>query len=102
MIVKFSFDLEQQALSKHCRPRTDWRSTVVWLNTLQILYIISILQHQFKVSKVLGFLQYFTKDFKNIYTGLPYDVTVIQWITSCYKNRMTTRYLTLGYWCVTS
>ena len=33
---------------------------------------------------------------------LSYDVAVIQWITSCHKNRMTTRYITLGYWRVTS
>ena len=26
---------------------------------------------------------------------LSYDVAVIQWITSCYKNRMTTRVITL-------
>ena len=30
------------------------------------------------------------------------DVAVIQWLTSCHKNRMTTRYITLGYWRVTS
>ena len=28
---------------------------------------------------------------------LSYDVTVIQWITSCHKNRMTARVVTL--WC---
>ena len=33
---------------------------------------------------------------------LSYDVAVIQWLTSCHKNRMTTRYITLGYWRVTS
>ena len=33
---------------------------------------------------------------------LSYDVAVIQWITSCHKKRMTTRYITLGYWRVTS
>ena len=26
---------------------------------------------------------------------LSYDVAVIQWITSCYKNRMTTRVITV-------
>ena len=31
-----------------------------------------------------------------------HDVAVIQWITSCHKNRMTTCYITLGYWRVTS
>ena len=31
-----------------------------------------------------------------------YDVAVIQWITSWHKNRMTIRYITLGYWRVTS
>ena len=31
-----------------------------------------------------------------------YDVDVIQWITSCHKNRMTTHYITPGYWRVTS
>ena len=30
--------------------------------------------------------------------SLSYDVAVIQWITSCHKNRMTTRAITL--WCV--
>ena len=35
-------------------------------------------------------------------TLLSYDVAVIQWLTSCHKNRMTTRYITLGYWRVTS
>ena len=30
--------------------------------------------------------------------NLSYDVAVIQWITSCHKNRMTTRYIALGYW----
>ena len=33
---------------------------------------------------------------------LSYDVAVIRWIMSCHKNRMTTRYITLGYWRVTS
>ena len=33
---------------------------------------------------------------------LSYDAVVIQWITSCHINRMTTRYITLGYWLVTS
>ena len=37
-----------------------------------------------------------------LYLVLSYDVAVIQWITSCHKNRMTTRYITLGYWRVTS
>ena len=36
------------------------------------------------------------------YLFLSYDVAVIQWLTSCHKNRMTTRYITLGYWRVTS
>ena len=34
--------------------------------------------------------------------NLSYNVAVIQWLTSCHKNRMTTRYITLGYWRVTS
>ena len=33
---------------------------------------------------------------------LSYVVTVIQWLTSCHKNSMPTRYMTLGYWHVTS
>ena len=33
---------------------------------------------------------------------LSYDVAVIQWLTSCHKNRMTTRYITLSYWRVKS
>ena len=33
---------------------------------------------------------------------LPYDVAVIQWITSCHKNRMTTRVITLWRVDVTS
>ena len=36
------------------------------------------------------------------YSQLSYNVAVIQWITSCHKNRMTTRYITLGSWRVTS
>ena len=32
------------------------------------------------------------------YSGLSHDVAVIQWITSCHKNRMTTRYIT--FWRV--
>ena len=36
------------------------------------------------------------------YTELPYDVAVIQWITSCHKNRMTTRVITLWRLHVTS
>ena len=28
---------------------------------------------------------------QNEYQQLSYDVTVFQWITSCHKNRMTTR-----------
>ena len=35
-------------------------------------------------------------------TVLSYDVAVIQWITSCYKNRMTTRVITLWRVDVTS
>ena len=34
--------------------------------------------------------------------NLSYDVTVIQFRTSCHKNHITTRYRTLGYWHVTS
>ena len=30
--------------------------------------------------------------------GLSYDVTVIQWITSCHKNVVTTRYII--FWCI--
>ena len=33
---------------------------------------------------------------------LSYDVAVIQWITSCHKNRMTTRVITLWRVHVTS
>ena len=33
---------------------------------------------------------------------LSYDVAVIQWITSCHKNRMTTRVITLWRVDVTS
>ena len=33
---------------------------------------------------------------------LSYDVAVIQWITPCHKNRMTTRVITLWRECVTS
>ena len=32
------------------------------------------------------------------YNSLSYDVAVIQWLTPCHKNRMTTRYITHGYW----
>ena len=44
----------------------------------------------------------FTVPRGGIYVFLSYDVAVIQWLTSCHKNRMTTRYITLGYWHVTS
>ena len=36
------------------------------------------------------------------YNFLSYDVAVIQWITSCHKNRMTTRVITLWRGDVTS
>ena len=36
------------------------------------------------------------------YTDLSHDVAVIQWITSCHKNRMTTRVITLWRVHVTS
>ena len=36
------------------------------------------------------------------YPYLSYDVAVIQWKTSCHKNRMTTLVLTLWCVCVTS
>ena len=35
------------------------------------------------------------------YFTLSYEVAVTQWLTSCHKNRMTTRYLTLCYCRVT-
>ena len=35
-----------------------------------------------------------------VHRYLSYDVTVIQWLTSCHKYRMTPRYITLGYWRV--
>ena len=35
-------------------------------------------------------------------TLLSYDVAVIRWLTSWHKNRMTTRYITLDNWRVTS
>ena len=28
--------------------------------------------------------------------SLSYDIAVNQWLTSCHKHRMTTRYITLG------
>ena len=34
--------------------------------------------------------------------SLSHDVAVIQWITSCHKNRMTTRVITLWHVDVTS
>ena len=37
-----------------------------------------------------------------LYKYLSYDVTVFQWITSCHKNRMTTRVITLWRVLVTS
>ena len=37
-----------------------------------------------------------------VYICLSYDITVIHWITSCHKNRMTTRVITLWCVCVTS
>ena len=37
-----------------------------------------------------------------IYKRLSHDVAVIQWITSCHKNRMTTRVITLLRVSVTS
>ena len=39
---------------------------------------------------------------RNKYYLLSYDVAVFQWITSCHKNRMTTRVLTLLREYVTS
>ena len=30
------------------------------------------------------------------YSILSYDIAVIQWLTSCHKHPMTTRYITLG------
>ena len=36
------------------------------------------------------------------YESLSYDVAVIQWLTLCHTNRMTTHYITLSYWRVTS
>ena len=37
-----------------------------------------------------------------MYVHLSYDVAVIQWITLCHKNRMTTRVITLRRERVTS
>ena len=37
-----------------------------------------------------------------LYVSLSYDVAVFQWITSCHKNRMPTRVLTLLREYVTS
>ena len=37
-----------------------------------------------------------------LYIHLSYDVAVFQWITSCHKNRMTTRVITLLREYVTS
>ena len=37
-----------------------------------------------------------------LHSSLSYDVAVFQWITSCHKNRMTTRVLTLLREYVTS
>ena len=30
---------------------------------------------------------------------LSYDIAVIQWITSCHKNRITTRLIIITLWC---
>ena len=40
--------------------------------------------------------------FSFVITNLSYDVAVIQWITSCHKNRMTTCVITLWRVDVTS
>ena len=36
------------------------------------------------------------------FCSLSYDIAVIQWVTSCHKNRMTTRVITLWHVYVTS
>ena len=55
--------------------------------------IFTCLDFWHRLSSIERYLPYFF---------LSYDVAVIQWLTLCHKNRMTTRYITLGYWRVTS
>ena len=64
--------------------------------------------HRYQIFALCSFLQFKnnirsrTGIFASDKQSLSFDVAVIQWITSCHKNRMTTRYITLGYWHVTS
>ena len=51
---------------------------------------------------VLPFVVDFNDVLNVLFLLLSYDGAVIQWITSCHKNRMTTCYITLGYWRITS
>ena len=47
---------------------------------------------------LMGYFEYVL----GLYACLSYDVAVFQWITSCHKNRMTTRVITLLREYVTS
>ena len=47
-------------------------------------------------------IRFHRMNFSYTYIHLSYDVAVIQWITSCHKNRMITRVITLWRVDVTS
>ena len=53
------------------------------------------------MDEILNLIESVSEGFPS-YSYLSYDVAVIQWITSCHKNRMTTRVITLWRVDVTS
>ena len=74
--------------------QTGWMPRLIWVfagRTLILLVLSCRGSMNLKLSLLLANWLY-----------LSYDVTVIQRLMSCHKNCMTTHYITLGYWCVTS
>ena len=69
------------------------------------IMVDTVIKHNFSLEASLNDLlsQQGKQNINHIMTiCLSYDVAVFQWLTSCRKNHMTTRYITLGYWRVTS
>ena len=64
---------------------------------------VDLFKHMDKYGNELTLIEPITTAADNILKiFLSYDVAVIQWITSSYKNRMTTHYITLWREQVTS
>ena len=107
--VNISLALRARDISTSWLTSNQWYIGQQWIYHSRFALMIYPL-HDWPTSDILGNksllakIYFLNRDLYSIfsYLYLSYDAAVIQWITSCHKNRMTTRYITLGYWRVMS